>query len=179
MNINYRVVGLDPGGTTGWFQYDAEYMPSLTGHGRGELIDHKVTHMHFGPEEHHDELYTALELSHIHDFYLVVESFEFRKGRQREGINLMSREYIGVASLFAQQRGLKKGERYIKYTAGQSKGFIPDKAVNGMPANAKLKAIPGFYQPGWKHANDAARVAANFLIVNHHRKDLIERWKDL
>lgn len=178
MNVNYRVVGLDPGGTTGLFQYDAEYKPWPDGKGR-QLVDHKVTHLQFGPHDHHEELYAFLEMSHIHDYHLVYESFEFRnmEKRYRDNINLMSREYIGVAKLFAQQR--LAPNRVHSYTAGASKGFIPDKAKNGLPANAKLKAIPGFYIPSMKHASDAARVTAYFLITKENRTDLISNWRDL
>lgn len=181
MNVNYRVVGLDPGGTTGVFQYDAEFMPPLDLKGPGELIDEQIRHFHFGPKDHHEELYEFLEMSHIHNYHLVYESFEFRNDekRFRDNINLMSREYIGVAKLFAMQRHLFRDRRVFAYNAGMSKGFIPDKAKNGLAANAKLKAIPGFYVPGWKHANDAARVTAYFLINHERRTDLIQGWKDL
>ena len=181
MNINYRVVGLDPGGTTGVFQYDAEFMPPLDGRGPGELVDQKATHLHLGPHEHHEDLYDFLELSHIHNYYLVYESFEFRNNdrRHRDNINLMSKEYIGVAKLFASQRGLFEQNRVFSYTAGLSKGFIPDKPKNGLAANAKLKAIPGFYVSSHKHANDAARAVAYFLINRERRTDLIQGWRDL
>lgn len=174
MNINYRVVGLDPGGTTGWFQYDAEFE-------FGKLLGSRVEHRHFGPHEHHDELFEALEaaIESIADFYLVWESFEYRNYRHRDNLNLMSKEYIGVAKLFRKLNGLNINNRAFEFTAGQSKGFIPDKAKNGLSANAKLKAIPGFYNPGMKHANDAARVTALFLISKQDRKDLVEYWKDL
>ena len=177
MNVNYRVVGLDPGGTTGWFQYSAEYVPTPGVAGRGELVDWSTTHLQFGPLEHHGELYEALELAHIHDFYLVCESFEYRNTQHRDNLNLMSKEYIGVAKLFRDER--LEHKRFCMMTAGQSKGFIPDKAKNGIPANGKLKAIPGFYSPGTKHANDAARVVANFLINKQGRTDLIQGWRNL
>lgn len=179
MNINYRVVGLDPGGTTGVFQYDAEIMPPLDGKGRGELVDQEWNWFEIGPHEHHAELYSFLETSHIHNYHLVYETFEFRNNdrRHRDNINLMSREYIGVAKLFVAERGLKPNQVH-RYSAGMSKGFIPDKAANGLAANEKLKAM-GFYQPGKKHASDAARVVAYFLINVERRTDLIERWRYL
>lgn len=181
MNINYRVVALDPGGTTGWFQYDAEYMPDINIPDKRELISWKTTPLHFGPHDHHEELYAALESSQIHDYYLAYESFEFRNfdKKYRDNINLMSREYIGVAKLFAQERGLYEQNRVFAFNAGMSKGFIPDKAKNGLAANAKLKAIPGFYHSGMKHANDAARIAAYFLINKQGRSDLIQGWREL
>lgn len=179
MNVNYRVVALDPGGTTGVAQYDAEFMPPLNGHGHGELIDQQINWFQFGPHEHHDELYEFLEMSHIHNYHLVYETFEFRNmdKRHRDNLNLMSKEYIGVAKLFAGQRKLRPNQVH-KYNAGMSKGFIPDKAKEGLSANAKLRAM-GFYTPGLKHANDAARVLAYFLINHENRTDLIRSWRDL
>jgi hypothetical protein len=56
MNINYRVVNLDPGGTTGWFQYDAEFEPVVEVGQRPKLLDWTTTHLHFGPGDHHSEL---------------------------------------------------------------------------------------------------------------------------
>lgn len=175
MNINFRVVGLDPGGTTGWFQFDAE-KDALSKDLK--FVEWKITPLQFGPHEHHGELYAALEHSHIHDYYLVYESFEFRQNKQRDNINLMSREYIGVAKLFAYERGLYHNGRVVSYTAGTSKGFIPDKRVGGLAANAKLRAM-GWYFPGMKHSSDAARVAAYFMINRLGQKWLLESWKNL
>ena len=174
--INFRAVGLDPGGTTGWMQFDAKHDSS------GKILDYELTPLHFGPQDHHEDLYAALEHSHIHNYHLVYESFEFRQNdpRWQYGVNLMSREYIGVAKLFGQQRDLYGKKQIHALTAGQSKGFIPDKAKNGMAANAKLKAM-GWYTPSMKHANDAARVLATWLITNGGKdfRFLIEGWKDL
>lgn len=178
LNVNYRVVGLDPGGTTGAFVYDAEFMPKIDASGV-ELIGQTWNWYEFGPHEHHGELYEFLEHMHIHDFHLVYETFEFRnmERRDRDNINLMSREYIGVAKLFAHERNLGLG-RVHKYSAGLSKGFIPDKRKDGLSANAKLKAL-NFYASGKKHANDAARVTAYYLINEARRTDLIRAWRHL
>jgi hypothetical protein len=180
MNINYRVVNLDPGGTTGWFQYDAEFEPVVEVGQRPKLLDWKTTHLHFGPGEHHSELYAALEHAHIHNFFLVCESFEYRNDDHRDNLNLMSKEYIGVAKLFRDERlGGRGSRRFFMQTAGEAKGFVPDKAKNGLPANAKLRAIPGFYKASMKHANDAARHGAYFLVNRQGRTDLIRGWQNL
>lgn len=169
MNVNYRVVSLDPGGTTGYAIYDAEFpVASLT---KREPIEDRLTVGHLGPEDHHEELYDLLELQHIRDFYLVTESFEFRQGNQRNNINLMSKEYIGVAKLFAQQRGLigSKRVRYYEQTAGLAKPFVTDE---------KLR-IMNWWTPGMKHANDAARHLVFFLVNKQGRTDLIQSWRNL
>lgn len=169
MSWNYRVVSLDPGGTTGYAIYSAEFpTASLT---RREPINDSLTVGHLGPDDHHDELYELLELQHIKDFYLVTESFEFRQGRQRNNINLMSKEYIGVAKLFAQQRGLAGGKqvRYFEQTAGLAKPFVTDDKLRTM----------NWWTPGMKHANDACRHLVYFLVNRHSRTDLIQSWRSL
>jgi hypothetical protein len=165
VNVNYRVLGLDPGGTTGWALYDAELLPSPDDDGQDELVEQRLTVGHFGPHEHHLELYEAMEHWQIHDFTIVCESFEFRQGKQRHNINLMSKEYIGLVKMFNQDRGAPA----VFQTAGQAKPFVTD---------AKLKAM-GWYHPGWKHANDATRHLVYYLVNKKRRHDLIESWRTL
>src|SRR5687767_4243289 len=96
-----RIVALDPGGTTGWAMWQDEPMSM-----------HSSPWNHFnagqiGPEEHHLDLYAHLEHLHVSDFTVISESFEFRQNQvdaNRRGINLMSREYIGVTKLFGKER---------------------------------------------------------------------------
>src|SRR6476661_1046207 len=120
MDTNYRVLAFDPGGTTGWAMYDGLFLPDPDNGGKPALVEQKHTVGHLGPHEHHDELYEFLEESAIHDFAVCWESFEFRQGKQRDNIELISREYIGIMKLFVRQRGCKAKS----YTAGQSKGFV-------------------------------------------------------
>lgn len=168
---NYRVVALDPGGTTGWAKYDAKYR---TEHDSGKpiLVEQNFEVGQLGPHEHHRDLYAALEHWHIHHFVVVTESFEFRQNDgNRMGIELISREYIGVTKLFGAERKVP----VVLQTAGAAKKFVPDK---GPDANKKLKAM-GWYTPGMKHANDAARHLIYYLVNAERRFDLIESWKDL
>lgn len=164
MNVNYRVLALDPGGTTGWASYDAEIMPSLDGSTQ-EIIDHRLTVGQIGPDDHHSDLYALLERAHIHDFTVVCESFEFRQNRQRDNINLMSREYIGVVKLFQAERSVP----VVFQTAGLAKGFVSDQ---------KLKVMK-WYTPGMQHARDATRHLVYYLVNKQHRHDLVESWKSL
>lgn len=168
---NERIIGLDPGGTTGWAKYDALYLPDPDNDGKPMLVEEDFSVGQFGPHEHHDDLYQQLEMWHIHNYTIVTESFEFRQYKQRDNINLMSREYIGIAKLVAQQRKCK----FAKYAAGLSKGLLPDK---GPDANKKLKAM-GWYTPSMKHSNDAARVLAYHMISQLGRSDLTKSWRSL
>lgn len=160
MEFNFRVIGLDPGGTTGWSTYSAMLMPGP------EYLDQTWEAGHLGPDDHHLDLYEFLGLQQVETTIVVCESFEFRQYKQRDNINLMSREYIGVAKLFAQER---LPHPVVFQTAGAAKGFVTDE---------KLKAM-GLWVPGWKHAMDARRHTVHYLVSTMKRYDLIRSWKDL
>jgi hypothetical protein len=132
-----------------------------------------------GPEPHHLDLYNFLGHMHTQVYSVVCESFEFRKGDEhRAGVSLISREYIGVARLFAQERLGQVGQTLVMQTAGAAKGFIPDKPRGGLEANAKLKVL-GLYVPGKQHANDAMRHLIYYLVNRRGMVNLIQPWKEL
>ncbi len=161
-----KVVALDPGGTTGWAVYcdevaerDAKRAHSpqlfLPGFYCGE----------FRKSNHHEELFDWLAFEHTHDTTVVCESFEFRQNRQRDNINLMSKEYIGVTKLFGQTHAVP----VVFQTAALGKGFVTDQ---------KLKAM-SLWSPGNKHAMDAMRHLVYFLINKKGRTDLVTLWQNL
>lgn len=156
-----RIVALDPGGTTGWAMWE-EGPLTLQSHSTSDRFNCGQ----IGPDEHHKQLWDFLGTMQTHDFTIVCESFEFRQGKQRHNINLMSKEYIGVAKLFAAER---MDTPVVFQTAALGKGFVSD---------AKLKAM-GLYHPGHKHAMDAIRHLVYYMVIKEHRRDLIESWKDL
>src|SRR5690606_19133575 len=127
-----RYVALDPGGTTGWAYFDEE------GWERNQ----------FNRIAHHQALYDAL--MEANPGVLIVETFVYRKGL--DDVNLMAREYIGVAKLWWQQNRTKSD--IVMQTPAQAKNFITDK---------KLKAL-GLQVPGAPHANDATRHLLYYLV---------------
>jgi len=148
------IVALDPGGTTGitiWKDL-----------GLGEQV---WFNLHLGPDEHHKELADLLEREQTQDFTVVCESFEFRQGKQRAGIVLVSKEYIGVVKYLARERNFP----VVFQTAGLAKGFVSDE---------KLKAM-GLYQRGMRHANDATRHLVTYRVQRLHHNYLINDWKVL
>jgi hypothetical protein len=165
-----RIVALDPGGTTGWAMWQDTPMKF------DPPLDH-FTCGQIGPQEHHEDLYAHLEFLQTSEFILICETFEFRQQdvEIRMGINLMSREYIGVAKLFAAQR---MSSPVVLQSPGLAKSFIPDKKKNGMEANAKLKAM-GLYVPGSPHAMDAMRHLIYYMVNRERRVDLIQSWRNL
>lgn len=164
-----RIIALDPGGTTGWAMWTKmyNYVP-----GSGQYLgeDDKFSWGQLGPHEHHEELFALLEHMHVQEYTIVCESFEFRQYRQRENINLMSREYIGVVKLFRQQRSeIASFSPVVFQTAGQAKGFVSDE---------KLKAID-LYPSGQKHARDALRHLIYYMVNKRKRYDIVKNWRDL
>lgn len=159
-----RIVALDPGGTTGVVSWTFGGWRDPATQDTSGPPEYFVSQI--GPQEHHEELFGFLELQCTDDYTVVCESFEFRQGKQRAGINLVSKEYIGVVKLFAQQR---PQVRLIGQTAAQAKGFVTDE---------KLKAM-GLYAPGHRHAMDAMRHLITYRVQRLHHHSLIESWKNL
>jgi hypothetical protein len=133
-----RIVALDPGGTTGWATWTD------------------------GPQEE-----WSWGLQQTQDFTLISETFDFRQhDNNRTKVNLISREYIGVAKLFAAER---MSTPVVLQTPAQAKTFVTDE---------KLKAMD-LWVPGKVHARDALRHLITYMVRVQRRYDLVESWKDL
>lgn len=150
------VVALDPGGTTGYAVW----------HGGQSFY-----HGQMGPDEHHHDLWNYLAKLKTaggdEDLTIVCESFEFRQNRQRDNIELISKEYIGVVKLFRESYHTP----VVFQTAALGKGFITDE---------KLKAM-GIWKVtmGERHARDAYRHLYFYLINRLKHYEFMETWKDL
>lgn len=150
-----RVIALDPGGTTGVAAvvYDVPI----------DVQEQEFTTLHIGPHEHHADLWNKLYL--FRPTKIVCESFEFRQNKQRDNINLMSKEYIGLVKTFSAITNTP----VVFQTAAIGKGFVSDE---------KLKAM-GLWVPGKKHAMDAMRHLITYLVQKERRIELIESWRNL
>ena len=133
----FNLIALDPGGTTG-------YAVSVGGRFYSGQI---------GPTEHHRELYDVLNNYGPNE--TICERFEYRN-TSRPGLELISREYIGVAKLFCSFMD----QELILQTAAQGKGFVSDD-------NLKLL---GLYEKGQQHARDAMRHLIYRIVNNKERK---------
>jgi hypothetical protein len=178
----YRIIGLDPGGTTGWAVLTITEPNPLS-------PDYSLTNPQFksewvmgqlGPHEHHTQLYNLLETQHVQNTFVVSESFEYRND-SRPGLVLISSEYIGVTKLFCRERQVPLWLQ----TASEGKvRNTPSAFVK--PAN--LKAL-GLYQSSLRHANDAIGHILYWMINTMKndpispvdssiRKDLLHRgWR--
>jgi hypothetical protein len=129
-----KVVALDPGGTTGY----------ATG-----LIEEGLMKVSTGQAKwDHIALYDNLKLSAPD--VIVCESFDFRQRihKTQYGLELISREYIGVVNLYCQQR--IREDKLIDLMM-QKPSIIGGFYTNNVLKKDKL------YRPGRDHANDACR----------------------
>lgn len=160
-----RIMALDPGGTTGWASWTAERIQGVA----ADSFEYKnVTwdNGQLGPE-HHKLLWSVLELMHVENCRIVCERFEYRN-TSRAGLVLDSREYIGIAKLFSQERGVPLEFQ----NASEAKGFVRD---------SHLKRL-ALWSSGYPHANDAMRHLLFYLTNKFEDKEyrktlLAEGWK--
>lgn len=158
------VLAFDPGGTTGWAAWRGDKI--VNPDGIPEYFNEQWWSGEIGPEPHHMKVVELCELMRTEVFHLVTESFEFRQGTtKRTGLDLSSKEYIGVMTLWCDQNGVQLHQQ----TAALGKGFITDR---------KLKAM-NLYDTGMKHARDAKRHLLYYMINNMQMVHLVESWKDL
>jgi hypothetical protein len=122
-----KVVSIDPGITTGF--------------AIGKIEDGSMKVDADEQRWNHLALYNWLE--HMQPEHIVCERFEFRRLRQ-EGLELFSRELIGVVNLYTQQH---KIHLYMQ---------TPSEAIGGYYNNEKLRSSK-VYRTGKPHANDALR----------------------
>lgn len=175
------ILGLDPGGTTGFALYQAQAMtnPDVPDGRVVEWYDEKWQQGELGPVSHHDILFDMLGQFQTTNFIIVCESFEYRRRPEdagRDNIVLDSKEYIGVVKLFEMQRMLaldgKAGvQRVVFQTASEGKGFWFKKKDP-----AKLKKI-GLYRSGSVHINDATAHVLHYMTFKMGRRDLLEKLK--
>lgn len=141
-----RLLALDPGVTTGWASID---IPDVS---KDVDLTQAVGVGQLGPHDHHSELYAMMELMQTSDFVLITERFEYRN-KSRAGLQLESREYIGVAKMFYQERMRGLGQQAVFQNASQAKGFVEDRHIKAL----------GLWSPGMKHAMDALRHLIYFV----------------
>lgn len=164
---NFCIVALDPGGTTGWAKFQATKMIEPNGDVR--YFDRQWTCGELNTNRHHQELYNMLGMFHTDIYHIVTESFEYRN-LERPGLELVSREYIGVAELYCQQRGM------LLQQQGANLGKITPKSFVKKHNLVRL----ALWTPGWGHAMDAYGHLLYYMINRTHtlKQELLERgWK--
>jgi hypothetical protein len=131
--------------------------------GKAEYFDESWSFGTLGPEKHHLELETLLELHRTDIYHVITESFQDRPGKQT-ATELISRDYIGVIDLW----GRKNECRVIKQTVSMAKGFVSDD---------KLKAMDLWSSS--KHSRDATRHLVLYMVNKLQMTWLVDSWEKL
>lgn len=126
----FNVTAFDPGGTTG-------YAVGRIG------PDGRLYYEHSDGERYTQYAPLWGMLCSLNPLYVIAESFEFRKGKQRHGIVLESRNILGVLQLWCELHN----SHFCLQSPAVGKAFVTD---------AQLRKR-GIYKVGNDHANDATR----------------------
>jgi hypothetical protein len=173
--MKMRIVAIDPGSTTGWASMDA---PSLN-----NANDRRWRQGMMGPEDHHLKLYTMISL--FEPDIVICEGFEYRND-SREGLVLDSREYIGVAKLWAQER-TNVHVRYVEQqpNVGKIRGAATEQSALVKKRNLQKLGLWSLGPKSEHHMVDATGHLLYFMLTDSderlqwHKRDLLIRggWK--
>ena len=175
----FRIIGLDPGGTTGWATYTAEKKKMLpyedaTNVVLTQYLNEEWTCGQLATHDHHKILNDFLGMQQVEETLIVCESFDYRN-QSKPGLELISREYIGIVKLFSQERNVP----YVLQTASQGKVRDNDKSF---VRKENLERLGLWVKGGastWNHAMDAYGHILYYMIHNHIQRDELLRkgWK--
>lgn len=145
------ILSLDPGVTTGWATALIEdEVKVMIRCGQGKWIE--------------SELYEFM--INLEPEFIVYETFEYRPGKARMGLNLAPTELIGIIKLYGQVNIIPT----YAQKAATGKAFFNDD---------KIKEL-GLYDKKYRHGRDALRhllhwlqFGAGFALVNEPTFELI------
>ena len=159
------IIALDPGGTSGWATYRALRMidPNTNEY---EYFDEEWNGGQLGPEPHHKELDFLLGIEHTEDYTIVCESFDYRNASPA-GLNLMSRDYIGVVNRFAQERNVPVVMQSASMGKVTKKSFVRKENLERLGLWVKGGASK------WNHMMDAYGHLLQYLIRNDIRREYL------
>jgi len=156
---NYRVLALDPGGTTGWATYSAYRILSTD---EVWVYSYETwTCGHLGPGDHHEELKQLLGLQRVQDYQIVCERFDDRPGGTFS-VNLKAKEYIGVVETYCKEERVA----LFRQMPATAKKFVK---------NINLQRLELWEGTKWKHAMDARRHLLWFLVNKEKRMTLLAK----
>ncbi len=154
----YRVIGFDPGGTTGWATYTANriwdpeferylYSNELWSSGQIEGTDQRA------------QLVTLLENQRVDEYFVVCERFVDRR-------NNKGRDAVAIEHEVTIRNWCNENEvNYVGQMASEAKTFVKD---------ANLKRLTLWVSGHkWRHAKDALRHVLRYLCVKCDRADLL------
>ena len=155
------VLAFDPGGTTGWAMYQATKI--INPEGEPEYFDEVWSFGELGPGRHHKDIDYMLDMQRTEIYHVVTESFDNRPEKTTAS-ELISRDYIGVMSLWGQ----RNHHPVHQQTSSMAKGFVDDK---------KLKVMNLWSSS--KHSRDATRHLILYMVTQLQMTKLVNSWEQL
>lgn len=126
-----KVLSIDPGETTGYALAIKDSNKLFLAYDQARMD--------------HQQFWQFLRKAHMYGImHTVCEDFEFRQGKQKDGLNLYPVELIGILRLFCSN---DQWAPLWMQKAAQGKGYYDDNKLRGL----------GVYQRGVEHGRDAAR----------------------
>jgi hypothetical protein len=153
---NLHVIGIDPGGTTGWARLTVP-RESIYGRAPGEIIEWDFGQF-YGPfeDQTHEIARLARETQSL-DYKigpaLIVEGFDIMPSNPTTDQELLSPVVIAAQLQYAKYRGELSDARIVVQGRTMAMSTATDQ---------RLKAW-GLYHPGAEHARDATRHAITFI----------------
>jgi hypothetical protein len=158
IDYNYRIIALDPGGTTGWATYTALWVPGIPSAFTYEMWDCGQ----MGPDKHHTQLKSWLGIQRLQRYTVVCERFDDRA--TGNAVNLAAKEYIGVVEQYCEEDAVYDLKMQMP---GIAKSFS---------SNQNLKNLGLWKGNKWRHAMDAYRHLLWFMINGEpSRHDLLAK----
>ena len=168
----FRIISLDPGGVTGWATFTADRILPVA---PGEKVRYENEQWQWGSfttPEHHLELSLWLQDQQVETTHIVCESFEYRN-ESKPGLELVSREYIGVVKLFCQTW------QVLLHLQTASMGKIKE---HSFTKKVHLQRL-GFWVPGKEHKDEMDALGHMLWYMIHDgrvlREELLDRaWHE-
>lgn len=124
-----KVISIDPGRTTGYCF--------------AKIEDGELHYYPFQSDDEVDDLWRKLE--EFKPNYIIIEDFEFRKGKHRAKLDLFPVQLIGIASL------------YVNFVDPYCVLFIQKASIGKEYYTDNVLKQLGLYERGKPHAMDASR----------------------
>lgn len=154
---SFRIMGLDPGGKTGWISASRSGANGDIAYAGGQL----------GPHDHHCELYELL--NELRPQLVVCEGFNFIQHKGGEGkrdkVELISCEYIGVTKMWCMLNGVP----YVSQIPAERLQITNDKLEKLGLFTGRVVADKDFH--------DAARHLVTYLVFKMRiKKGIADKW---
>lgn len=155
----FKSLSFDPGGSTGYSYFNNQMYYDSPTWGGGTFTE----------PHHHEEIEYLIEV--FQPNYVICEDFTFRQSpdsaKQRTGLELISKEYIGILRLLATHHFYKF---ILQPTSYKNTNLVKDENLD------KLNMLRYPKHPN-RHYHDAAKHHLHWLIQKKRYQPYIDRLK--